>query len=110
MSFNYTLDHPSYIEKRMRQGDEAEARLDAVVGQSLRKALAISDAVKRLRAVEAENSEGLLSRASINEMLERIALDLEQANKVRETDPTPEQLERVAEESHSRAMAKGAHE
>jgi 3-dehydroquinate dehydratase len=80
------LDNTSYLEKRAAQADAAEARLDALVAQSMRRYSAIEQAVRRLRAVVTLNSERTVSRASIDELLEEVALSLEEANRIRATD------------------------
>lgn len=79
-------DNPGYVERRARQADEAEARVDAIVAQAARRHAAIDVAVRRVRGVQALNKQGTITRDMLEELLGEIAGDLEIANKVRATD------------------------
>jgi hypothetical protein len=86
MNGTSVLDHVSYVERRMLQADDAEARLDAAVGQAARRHAAIEQAIRRIRAVDILNRQCTLTRMSLTELLEEIARGLEEANRVRATD------------------------
>jgi hypothetical protein len=81
-----SLDHDSYVEKRLQDGRRAEARRDAVVAQAMRRHQAIEEAIRRVRRVEELNRSCTLTRANLSECLEGIARDLQTANQVRATD------------------------
>jgi hypothetical protein len=86
MSFNFPLDNHTYTERRMRDADEAEARIDVVSAQAARRYVAIDQAIRRIRAVEQLNKSCTLTRANLSELLEELARELETANQVRATD------------------------
>jgi hypothetical protein len=77
------LDNHTYVERRVQDADEAEARILSVSAQAARRHVAIEQAVKRIRAIKREQ---LLTRASVDELIEEIAHDLEKANHVRAHD------------------------
>jgi hypothetical protein len=81
------LDHTSYVERRLRDADDAEARVDAVAAQAARRHLAIELAQRRIAGVrELLGQRALITSASLDELLCEIARDLENANKVRASD------------------------
>jgi hypothetical protein len=81
-----SLDHDSYVEKRLQDGRRAEAQRDAVVAQAARRHMAIVEAVRRLQKVEQSNRGCTLTRAALSKTLAEIASDLQTANQVRATD------------------------
>lgn len=80
------LDKTNYVEHRAAQCDAAEAQRDALVAQNLRRYQAIEQATRRLRAVGQLALDRTVSRVAINELLEEIALSLEEANRISSTD------------------------
>jgi hypothetical protein len=80
------LDHTSYVERRLRDADDAEARIDAVAAQAARRHLAIELAQRRIAGVRELLGQKVLTNASLDELLYEIARDLEKANQVRATD------------------------
>jgi hypothetical protein len=80
------LDHPGYVERRLERADAVEALLIAASAQAARRHAAITQAVKRIRAVEDLNRQQSLSPLSLTELLEEIVLGLTEANRVRATD------------------------
>lgn len=107
---NSPLDHPDYIERRLSESDDAVARLDVVVAQATRKAAAISEAVRRIERVSREIESGQLPRAALCELLGQVVTDLQSANLVRSTDPTPEHIRNAARAAGERATAAAAGE
>lgn len=80
----------SYIERRLAQSDDAEKRCRALVSQNMRRFEAIETAVKRIGGVSDIVTQGTISGLSLLELLAEIKSDLEEANRVRSTDPQPE--------------------
>lgn len=87
------LDNHLYVERRIREADDTEARCRALVSQNMRRYQAIEQAVRRLRAVREMESKGTLDSLGLmlSELLTEIERDLETANQVRSTDPACEE-------------------
>ena len=104
------LDNVPYVERRAQAADEAEARLDAVSAQAARRHLAIEVAARRLRGVAQVVAEGQLDRPAVLELLAEIAAGLEEANRVRATDPKQTEVESEAPERERSLSRAAGHE
>jgi len=80
------FDDETMVERRARDADRAEARIDALASQAARRFVAIEEAVRRVRAVAELNVSGTLPRRQVNELLEEIVRALEEANRIRAAD------------------------
>ncbi len=85
------LDHAAYVERRVREADDASAQIDALAAQAARRHMAIDRAVKRLRAVRGLAASGWMETATVLTCLETIARQLEKANQFRATDERMEE-------------------
>jgi hypothetical protein len=75
-----------YIERRLKDADEAEARVDALAGQATRRYVAINTAVLQIRRVRELHRERWLTRTNVDELLNEIACALERKNQMRAAD------------------------
>jgi hypothetical protein len=93
------LDNKPYIERRVREADDASAQIDALAAHAARRFMAIAHAVRRLRAVRGLAATGWMDTATVLACLDSVARQLEEANQFRATDAPEPRKELRDEES-----------